>query len=134
MVRRQIDAAGLLGDELSFADPVELPADAMADDEHALGAVKGDAVLVSFLHVRRPDALFEDKPASSAFLDVVFADGILGVGQLLVVVEEVLAAQAGDSVRVAGDSKSPEGDIDIMNAVVANVAAAEVVPPTPDAR
>jgi hypothetical protein len=67
-------------------------------------------------------------------LDRVLDDRVLRVGELLVVVEEILAPQAGDALRVRGDAQPPQRDVDVVDAVVADVAAAEVIPPSPDAR
>jgi hypothetical protein len=52
----------------------------------------------------------------------------------LIVVEERLAAQAHHPARVTHDSESPDGDIDVVNAVVSHVAAAEIEPPAPHSR
>src|SRR6185312_14571428 len=63
----------------------------------------------------------------------VFANRILRVGELLIVVEEIFSAQASDRRGMRFDAQTPQRDVDIMYAVVADVAAAEVVPPAPDA-
>src|SRR5262245_57972948 len=60
VVSREIDGALLLGEELVLL-AVEFPADGVADDEHALGAIEGRAVLVILLNVGRPDALLVDE-------------------------------------------------------------------------
>src|SRR5690349_5812875 len=53
----EIDARGFdFLDQLVLA-PEDLPAAGLAADDHAFGAVPGASVLVSFLHVRTPDAL-----------------------------------------------------------------------------
>ena len=53
------------------------------------------------------------------------------VGELLVVVEEILAADRGDLRRQRIDAEAPAGIVDFVGAVVADVAGAEVVPPVP---
>ena len=55
------------------------------------------------------------------------------VGPLLVVVEVALAAECRDARRVSFDAESPASDVDVVNTVVANVAATEVMPPAPNA-
>jgi hypothetical protein len=90
---------------------------------------------VSFLHVWRPDVLLEDELFLVPVLARarVFADDGLRIGPLLVVVEEVLDTHRGDRTRVRGDIQTPDGNIDIVNAVVADVANTEVIPPAPGA-
>ena len=109
MVRRQVGRAGPLRDQL-VPRAVELPADRVADDQHPLGAVEGGAVLVAFLHVGRPDPLLEDQLLARPGLAVVgvLEDDVLRVGELLVVVEEVLAAQAGDPASGASSTPRPQ--------------------------
>ena len=53
----------------------------------------------------------------------ILEDDVLRVGKLLVVVEEVLAAQAGDRRGMRVDAQAPAGDVDVVHAVVAHVAA-----------
>src|SRR5262249_29062088 len=115
---------------------VQLPAHRMPDNEHALGAIEGGAVLVPLLHVGRPDALLVNEllPASRFAFNSILEDRVLRIGELLVIVEEILASQAGDALWVRGDSQSPQRDIDVVNAIVADVATAKVIPPSPDAR
>src|SRR5690242_9097617 len=94
MMCRQIGPTSLLRDQL-VAWAVQLPAHRVSNDEHALGAVEGGAVLVSLLHVGGPDALLENEllPASPLPFASVLEDRILGIGELLVIIEEILASQ-----------------------------------------
>ena len=57
---------------------------------------------------------------------VVLADDVLRVRPLLVVVEEVLAAQRRDAVRQRVEAQAPDADVDVVDAVVADVAGAVV--------
>src|SRR5206468_1239634 len=123
VVGHKVGRAGLCGNQL-VARAVQLPAFRVTNNQHAVGAVKGRAVFITFLHVRRPDALLEDELLLLArfALDWILEDGALRVRKLLVVVEEVLAAEARDGTRMDRDAESPAGDVDIMDAVVPDVA------------
>src|SRR5262245_51750543 len=105
----------------------------MTNEEHTARAVEGAAMLVAFHLVRRPDALLVDHLLLLIVLADAgpFEDDGLRVGELLIVVEEVFAPQGGDSGRVGIDLQTPAGDIEVVDAVVAHVAGAEVVPPAP---
>src|SRR5690606_32807920 len=97
--------------------------------------VEGVAVLVALLEVGRPDALLEDELPGLRRLagaEVLLDDG-LSVAELLVVVDEILAAQGRHRGGVCGEAQSPAGDVDVVDAIVADVTTAEVIPPAPDA-
>src|SRR5205823_6089278 len=87
----------------------DLEADAVADDDQPLGAVESGPVLVPFLHVGGPVPLLEDKLSLAARLAVAgpFEDAVLGVRELLIVVEEELASQAGGGAGLRGDAEAP---------------------------
>src|SRR5262249_61668313 len=78
VVARQIDLAGHLLQRL-VPLAVELPPDAVADDEHPLRAVERGPVLVALLHIPAPDPLLEDElPALlPAVACIVRADHVL---------------------------------------------------------
>ena len=81
MVRVQVRPTGPLGDEL-VAWPVEPPADRVADDHHAAGAIERGAVAVAVFGVRRPDPLFEDQlplPPVGLARGRIFEYGVLRV-------------------------------------------------------
>src|SRR5690349_7570708 len=125
----QIDATGTFGQQL-VPGSVQLPADGVANDQHPFGAIKCGPVLVAFLHIRRPDPLFEDELLRlAASLRRIFEYRVLSVAKLLVVIEERLAAQAGRLRGMRRDAQAPTGDIDVMDAIVADVSTAKVVPP-----
>src|SRR5260370_231455 len=63
----------------------------------------------------------------------VFNDGVLRVGELLVVIKKVFAPEARDGRGVSVHPQAPGGDVDVVHAVVSDVAAAEIVPPAPHA-
>src|SRR5258705_9603944 len=97
MVRGDADfAAGRLAHRVLWAD--DLIAAVFAEQHHPLRAVKRVAVLKTFLEIRRPDPLLENELPLVAGLAVAgpLENAILRVGELLIVVEEKLAAQGGD--------------------------------------
>lgn len=57
--------------------------------------------------------------------------GVARIGPLLVIVDEELAALRDDAVWVLRDTEAPARDVDVMHAIVANVARAEVLKPAP---
>src|SRR5262245_35643967 len=134
VMRLQVGPAALLRDRLVFRT-VQLPANRVADDQHPLGAVERGTVLVSLLHVRRPDPLLEDELLAHPrlALDRVFKDRVLRVRPLLVVIEEVLAAQACRPAWVCRRAQAPDRDVDVVYAVVADIPAAKVLEPPPPA-
>ena len=79
--------------------------------------------------VGHPVAHFEDQQLLAAFL-VEFERCREDVGRFLVVVEHVVAAHGADLVRV-GDAEAPAGDVHLMHALVADVAAAVIPLPVP---
>ena len=85
---------------------------------------------MAFLHVRGPDALLVDQLLRLA-VDIVGVADVLGVGKLLVVVEEELAAAGGDRVRMGLDAEAEAGEVDVVDAVVPDIAGAEIVEPAP---
>jgi len=100
-----LDEVGMVGDEVRRTAPFlswlvprakDLEADAVAEDQHPLGAIEGGSVLISFLHVRRPIPLLENElPLAGGFAVAgPFEDAVLRVRELLVVVEEELATEA----------------------------------------
>src|SRR5262245_5189618 len=99
---RQIDLALLLLQQLRPRRAVQPPPIRMTQDHEPLRAVERRPVLVVLLEVRRPDALLEDELLLLA-AEVVLEDGDLGVRPLLVVVEEILAADAADGAGVRVD-------------------------------
>src|SRR5213078_24477 len=60
-----------------------------------------------------------------------FENDGLGVGELLIVIEKVFAAQSGDRRRMRVDAEAPARDIEVVNAVVAHIPRAEGEPPAP---
>src|SRR5690349_18171243 len=84
----------------------QLPAAALAENQHSFGAVKGIPVFVTFLHVRRPDALLEDELLFTLAFAVIFEDDVLRVGKLLLIVEEKFSAKRGHSRRMCLDAQS----------------------------
>src|SRR5262249_43254541 len=56
---------------------------------------------------------------------------LLRVGELLIVVEEILAAEGRYSRRMRGHAQAPYREVDLVDAVVSHIAAPEVVPPVP---
>ena len=96
------------------------------------------AIMSSPVRDRRVVAkpLFEDElpPVSDLPVSRPLEDAVLRVGELLVVVEEELAAEGGGRGREGIDAEAPAGDVDLVDAVVADVADAEVVPESPHAR
>ena len=127
-------AAGRFFDQL-VARAVEFVAPDLAKDHHAVGAVVGVAVLVALLHVGGPDALLEDQLLGSPRFGCggVLEGDVLRVRELLVVIEVALRAESSDARRMRFHAEAPASDVDVVNAVVADVAAAEVMPPAPDA-
>src|SRR4029453_11564124 len=135
MVRGHADfAAGLLAHRVLWAD--DLIAAVLAEQHHPLRAVKRVTVLIALLVIWRPDPLLEDELPLMAGLAVAspLENAILRVGKLLIVVEEKLAAQGGDRRWLRRHAQAPASDVDIVNAVVADIAAAKVVPPPPNPR
>jgi len=135
----EVGGVGVIG-ELSFdrfeglvAGPDDLAAGFLAEEHDALSAVEGVAVFGAFLEVGGPDALLVNELFLFAVQIVLEAD-VLGVGELLVVVEEVFASERRDAVGVCFDAEPPAGDVDVVDAVVADVAAAKVVEPAPQRR
>ena len=61
----------------------------------------------------------------------IFVSGINLVGKLLVVVEKVLSTCDRDRLRMLLDAESPASDVGIVDAVVAKITGAKVVPPMP---
>src|SRR5690606_17195463 len=87
---------------------IQLPADCVTNDQVAAGPVESSSVLVTFLDVGGPVALFEDQlPPSFAALHRVFADGILRVRELLIVIKEVLASQTRHAFRMSLHLQAP---------------------------
>src|SRR5688572_26609492 len=97
----------------------QLPAVPFAENEHPLGAIERIAVLVTFLHVGRPDALLKDQLLLRFAFTGVFEDDRLRIGKLLVVIEEILSTNRRDSAWMSFDSKSPAPDVEVVHAVVA---------------
>ena len=102
---------------------IEPPTGRVSEDQHALRSVEGRAVIVAFLRMRRPNPLFEYQlflPSPRITLDRILEGRVLGVRELLVVVKKVLAAQACRRRRMRLHAQSPQGNIDVVDAVVAN--------------
>src|SRR5678815_4726828 len=121
--------AAHLFDEL-VARAVHLPAVVFAENHQAFRAVEGVAVFVPFLHVGRPDPMFVDE---LLFLStsLVFEGDILRVGELLIVVEEVFSTETRHRVWMRFHSKSPASQIDVVDAVIARIAATKSREPAP---
>ena len=111
--------AGLVKDTVA---PFAIPA---ANVEEGFGAVDGDAVIDAFQAVVVPDAHLPDE----TFFAVVEGH-VHGVGGGLVVVEEVFGTGAADADGEIG-LEGPAGLIDLVGAIVAHVAGAEVPTPVP---
>src|SRR5262245_18639417 len=107
MMRLQVRAAGSLLSRRVF-HAKDLPAASFAENHVTLGAVEGIPVLVTFLHVGRPDPLFEDELLRTSILAVarIFEDHGLRVGELLIVVKEVIPADSGNrgGMRIVADA------------------------------
>ena len=135
MVGGQVHGSGLFGQQF-VSRPVEAPAFGVSHDQHAFSAIEGRSVFVTFLNVRRPDALFKDQLSSASggvACNRIFADGVLGIRELLIIIEKGLAAEAGDAGRVRRHAQSPECDVDVVDAIIADISTAKVIPPAPDA-
>ena len=113
--------------------PVQPPANGMAANQHTLRSIKCRSVLIPVLCIRRPDSLFEDQLLPFAVaVDREFELSVLCVGELLVVVEEILSTKTGDSFGMTVRIQTPQRHVNVVNAIVADISAAEVVPPSPD--
>ncbi len=134
MMSDQVSAARPFGQQFSLR-PKQSPADRMPHDQNAFGPVERGSVFVTFLHVRRPDSLFKNKLLASSLrrpIDIVLTDRILRVRELLIIIKVVLTTKAGDSIGMSLNSEPPQSHIDIVNAIITSIAAAEVIPPSPD--
>ena len=67
----------------------------------------------------------------AAVAGVVVADDVLRIGPFLIVVEEVLAAQRRDPVGESVEAHAPDADVDVVDAVVADVARAVIAEEAP---
>ena len=127
---------GLRGDfdRLGFVLGVEHLDFAAAAEEHlAAGAVE----LRSAVHVVRIDRvpqplLVNEHPAAADFAVAgIFKGDLLSVGEFLVVVLKVFAAECDDFGGMRLHAEPPAGVVDVVDAVVPHVAGAEVIPPGP---
>ena len=132
-MRREVGRALAGGDGLVLGLE-HLPAGFLAANDVALGAIPSVTILVAFLHVGSPDALLIDELLLFAARQIPLEDARLRVGELLVVIEEILSTQRRDAVRVTeSDVQPPQADVEVVDAVIAHVAAAEGELPAPDA-
>ena len=105
---------------------------ALAEHHAALGAEELDAGVAVVRIILRPEPHLEHElPRDRLAVAGKVPDAGGRVGKLLVVVEEILAADRGDLGRQRVDAEAPAGVVDFVGAVVADVAGAEVVPPVP---
>ena len=95
----------------------------MAELGDGLIAIDGDAVVAAFEAVGVPEPLFvlDD-------LAAVIVGDVHGVGRLLVVIEVEFFAHAGYGFRQS-NVKGAAGDVELVNAIVADVAATVVPVP-----
>ena len=134
MMSDQVSAARPFGQKFSLWTK-QPPADRMPHDQNAFGPVERGSVFITFLHVRRPDSLFKNELLAASLrrpIEIVLADRVLGVRELLIVIKVVFTAETGDSIGMSLNSEPPQSHIDIVNAIITSIAAAEVIPPTPD--
>src|SRR4029434_4998195 len=104
-MRFETDGAAHLLNEF-VARTVHLPAVVLAENHQPLCPVEGVAVLVPFLHVRRPNPMLVDQLLLLS-TSLVFERDILRVRELLIVVEEVFAAETRHRVRMRFHPESP---------------------------
>ena len=116
-------AAALLFDELVLA--VEDGPLVAGQDHRRLVAVEGDAETVALEAARQATVAFPGEP-----LVAEIEGGDQRVGRFLVVLEEVAAAAGGDALRVI-DLQAPAGQVEHVDAVVADLAGAPVPEPVP---
>src|SRR5688572_21121603 len=125
----EVGGAGSFGDEL-IPPVVEPPAARRSDDQHARRAVEGRSVLVALPGVWGPPLEDELLLHAGLSLDGVLEEGVVQFGELPVVAG-VLRSQAGGLARVGGNPEAPAGHLDLLESVVADIAAPEVMLPGP---
>lgn len=116
---------------IPFAANGELAA--TAEEHQSLRAMEFRATVTVMRIVGGPETLFVDQePLATDFaIARVLERHLLGIGELLVVVEKELSPVCGYPRRVSLDPKPPTGVIQIVDSIISHVARAEVVPPCP---
>jgi len=95
------------------------------DDQITFGAVEEDADLGVLFVVGHPGAYVEDERAALFTGVGIVVGGGDDVGDFFLVVEDVHVAHGGDAAG-EGDAEAPAGDVELVYALVADVAVAVV--------
>ena len=124
-------AAAFLHEPVAF--PIHFPPLLFAQHHHPFRAVEHIPILHALLLVWRPDAHLKNQLFRPAiFIRRILEKAVLRVRPLHVVVKNILAAHGANLGGMRIHSQAPAGEVNVVHAIIAHVARAKIMPPTPN--